>query len=395
MTTMTEATEATDAATNAFKTVSNIQGKSSNPNKVIIRNAIKKQVMSFVKHQKHMFMFSLPATDWIIERELATDCDNNNIDNCFVGIENDKNIFPMVQNNKPKGENFSACLSDFDALIKYCISNGSDCSPDDPTCNVFWADYCGNFSNPSNSHGERHPHLNTFFYAAKTLKTPFLYYMTFSLMARHEEGRKGLSAIQYAWRLKQAIQIRYQQMIDRKEISPCIIPIFSSVYRGAGISDMITIGFAVNVAETEDGVFWNRTNSLVKLSDGVFLEGVNANLLNKPSKPVKVSNVKATKVKAPAKIESVPVDYNSMTYDQLKTLRNMIDTLMAEKKAEELSAKKPQRKTEGKNLRKIAIKILHDSELFDNGEIATVLGLSRNQVGAILAHHCHPESFKK
>lgn len=362
METITEATEAT--ATEAFNTVKNIQGESSNPNKVIIRNAIKKQVMAFAKHQKNMVMVSLPATDWIIERELADDCNDNNINNYFVGVENDKNIFPMVKNNKPKGESFRTCLGDFDNLIKSRIKKGFNEGETIP--NVFWADYCGNFSNPSNGYGERYPHLNTFFYAAKTLKTPFLYYMTFSLMARHSSGRKGLSAVQYAWRLKQAIQIRYQQMIDRGEISRCIVPIFSSVYRGAGISDMITIGFAVNTFRPSDKAlssglipfdsFWYKTNNLHTLSDGICLMGVNRNLLSENTKPSKVA--KAIKVEAPANTKKVE-------------------------------------KIEEKNLRKIAIKLLYDSELFSNAEISTVLGLSRNQVGAILAHHCHPESFNK
>jgi hypothetical protein len=261
----------------ALKAVQSIQGADTNPNKTKVRFAIRQQIEAFVKKYRNLFLISLPSTEWLIERDLLKSCKNENLPCHIIGLEKDVTkpyIFDVMKENAPKGNNIEVENEDFDDYLKHGINqicgsttDGLDSLDfDENVPNVFWADYCGNFLCRSNGFGEKYPNINTFFYTVKSYqesKTPFLYYMTFNLMGRMPEGRKGKTALQFAQEVKNVIQMycAYHNLTN-------IIPILSVVYKGAmgkdarGQQTMITLGFAVNMAKAENGQFWHYLNDL-------------------------------------------------------------------------------------------------------------------------------------
>ena len=202
--------------------------------------------------------------------------------------------------------------------------------------NVFWADYCGCFKKGFGYNFQtKYPHIFNFIVEAKNFDTPFLYYMTFSLNGRIEGGRKGKDALGFAQELKDIIALKASHLQ--------VIPIFYIVYKGGERSTMVTLGFACNMGKTKQGQFWKSLKCLPS---------------NIPFKPVQEKKLDCDIVKNNRQVSSIPVSQVNI-----------------------------------KSLRSDAIKILHKANMA-NPDIATVLNLSRNQVGSVLAHFCNPDSFR-
>ena len=327
----------------ALKAVQNIQGEDSNPNKTKVRAMIRQQIESFAKQQGFLSLLSLPATDWLIERELLKNSKNDNIPCSIIGLENNPKLFPLVEANKPKGKNVEVYKESFERFGEWgqCGLN----------LNAFWADYCACFKvGLSNGFDKKYPLIQSFVSEITSRKYPFLYYMTFSLNGRIIGGRMDKygnkkDALQFAQELKNIIFFACRNLP--------VIPILSVIYKGAmgkdgrGQQTMITIGFAVNMGKAKNGEFWSYLNDLPS---------------SFPFKPFKAKFLKNKSLNVKKEMKET-IKVSTVTTDMV-------------------------------SLRKQAVRILYDKGM-PNPDIATVLNLTRNQVGSVLAHHCHPESFRK
>ena len=336
-----------NATIEALKAVQNIQGEDSNPNKTKVRYAIRQQIEAFAKQQGRLSMVSLPATEWLIERELLESSKANNLPCSITGLEKNPAkhaIFDEAKQNKPHGKNVKLFNEDFDAFVEATATNHTK-------YNAFWADYCGCFKAGFGMDFEtKYPHIACFFHEAKTLSNPFLYYLTFSLNGRIKGGRKGKNTLKFAQEVKNVFQnyCIYYRLTN-------IIPIMSVIYKGAGRQNMITIGFAVNMGKTQNGQFWQYLNDLpASFPFSPFKAKWLTNGNETPKETIKVSQ-------CTSQWETNDEDDEDNAHD--------------------------------KALRSKAIKALYNAKI-PNADIATLLNLTRNQVGSVLAWHCNPESFK-
>ena len=328
----------------ALATMKVIQSEDTNPNKTKVRAAIRQQVEAFAKQQGKLSMVSLPATEWLIEKELLASCKAGNIPCHIVGLEKnplDPSTFYEVEKNKPYGKNVEIFYEDFDSF-HFNFRHGGDGRCDDSDVNVFWADYCGCYKKGERNRGSywgsfriKYPHLYKFFSLVEGGthdKTPFLYYMTFSLNGRIEGGRNGKDAIQFAQEIKTKIAMH----ATANKVTN-IVPIMSVVYKAAKRQTMITLGFAINIENTEYNNFWSYLNGL---PDSLPFQPVKAKWLTKGDEVV---------------------EYKSSKGKTSETTKQQI-------------------------------RDLSDKGL-SSQQIANKLGLSRRQVGPVLAWHLHADSW--
>ena len=309
-----------------------VQNLQVTENKTTVRNAIRQQIEAFAKQQGRLGLLSLPATGWIMENELLTHCKANKTPCRIIGLEKNP-LAPQIFQAVQKNKPAGKNVEVFNEDF----DNFLGCCRLEFPINVFWADYCGSFKKGFGySFQDRYPHIFKFITEAKTLDKPFLYYMTFSLNGRIEGGRKGKDALGFVQEVKNIIALKASKLQ--------VIPVFYIVYKGGGRSTMVTLGFACNMGKTTQGQFWK---ALKGLPNSIPFKPVQKKLLDNAIVNVKTKEVTLSQV-------------------NIKPL---------------------------KSLRSSAIKILHKADM-PNPDIATVLNLSRNQVGSVLAHFCNPTSFK-
>ena len=324
-------------------TLNGIQGR--NPNKDMARNDLITQLQEVAKAQGHCGFVSMPASGWIAEKIMRGFCKDKGIPYKIIGIDNAQvggETFNAIKQNMPKDDNFIIRWGDYDVNARRVVEFHNH----DKKINAFWADYCGDFWFPKHPHGEKYPHFNAFFDIIKAMgDKPFVYYMTFRLFSRQGENMNSDSK-KYAGKIRQLIDTRYHQMVKSGKIKDNVIPVFQWIYKGHH-GDMITIGFAVNIGKVNGGSFY------APLKNPELVSGLTFAIVNKIQlDPIKVEKSDVVKVK--------------------------------DAKASQVVSP---------NLWKQAVKILYDGKI-PNADIATLLNLSRSKVGAVLSHHCHPDSFK-
>lgn len=317
-----------------------IENLQDNPFKQEVRSEILKQVLAFnkvMKKPESINLVSLPATEWRFEKQLI-EAAKGKFDVGIYAAEK-SSFFAEVQANAPK-EAKMVSARDIDEVIRNGVYLNSNF--DNAWANVIWADYCGNPAeyngNLTNSYS--YPHLQTFVKKVEMAVANgdvLLYYMTFCCNGRIEGGKDSLISAMAGGNcssLPSAIRAKISMLLAAKKLNKHVTEIFRIAYHGGKRSNMITLGFAINFLPN--------------------FEKVKKDRMDEP------------------RHSNETTDSNDYGVYQSKTL-SAEDILIAN--------------------RKQAIRDLYDKG-WKNENIASLLNLSRNQVGSVLAHHCHPESFK-
>ncbi len=313
----------------------------SNKIEDIRSNIYKSQVRENVTTQTILFaeklnlsdatVLSLPAF-WDWEKMLQQKSEEAALQFSFVGVENGVDEKGQKLYSKVKA------IKPNGMNVIDVIEDDFDTVVGKTDCSVVWADYCGNpaevkQSKISGLYYYSYPHIDAFVNKVAEGK-PLIYFMTFSCNGRIQGGRDALQGSMGGKSMPSAIRKKIRHMLSGKGLSEKVQDVLRIYYHGGKRSKMITIGFVANV-------------------------------------DFKMPMIKLDLMK---------------DYIQSKNIQKMIDAT-------------PVKKTSAlpldiKVIRTNAIKVLSDSGITNN-LISTLLNLSRNQVGAVLAHHKNPNSFKK
>lgn len=329
---------------------SKIDSLQENPYKQEIRKHIVSQVLAFSKDKtRHVELLSLPSTSWTFEKQLLLALNESGIGLNIHAAENGydekgKPIFPLVKENALKGAMLENI--DFDTLVRNWTNYPCSIYQDKSfPFQVVWADYCGNpaefigFNQGicNSDYRYAYPHLERFaetVAAAVKRNRPMLYFMTFCCNGRIQGGKDALIKAMGGTNCRTmpaAIRTKISCLLSLRKLVPHITEVLRVVYHGGKRSNMVTLGFAVNF---------------------------------EPSFP-------------------------SIKLDWMDAYRQAKQTETGDK-----GEKVEIRVADPIALRKQAFRDLSDKG-WTSSDIAAAFNISRMKVGAVLAHHRHPESFKK
>jgi hypothetical protein len=306
--------------------------QNENPNKDKTRNMLSKQVRFFMKKQGHGEICSLPATEWRLERELLAFCKQFHIPCKITGLEIDSKIFPVSEDNMPENKNVEIGNIDYDKFISTHRE-----------FNVFWADYCAGVAKFDGFYRYSFPHIEAFAKIVKSLyksslkgnRTETLYYMTFYMNGRFIGGLHDLLQSNRAKR-------HYPHAKTMQEVTLAEIQLH---LKEQGIPlDFVKEIFRINYHGKEKSIMIT-VGFAINCRKGTTPKYFAADWMNAPK------TNKTEKVNA------------EIAVDQ-------------------------------KSLNRKAIQTLADAK-WSTSSIASLLNLTNNQVGSVLAWHRHPDAFKK
>jgi len=316
--------------------MSQVHNLQENPDKQEIRKIIIGQSLNYATQNMSgkIGVLGLPSTEWHFEKQLIEAANEKGVKlTHIVGVENgyDDSGKPFFHIVKANAPKGTTVLN---MDIDEAIKN-------DTNCQVIWADYCGN---PAEYHPERiercysYPHIDTFVNKvqdAVNTGNSYQYYVTFCCNGRIQGGKETLIRVMGGKNcnsMSSAIRSKISLLLSIRKLTPFVTEILRVTYHGGKLSQMVTFGFAINF---------------------------------KPSFP-SVRKEWMERYKAMKEVQKI---------EQEKT---RVATLAPDPAA----------------LRKQAYRDLSDKG-WKSSDIAEAFNVSRMKVGAVLAHHRHPESFKK
>jgi len=239
----------------------------SNENKQKVRDIILTQTQNAFHRSTKLGVLSLPSTEWKFEKQMLANDKLGNRISFINGVENSAIRYLIAQNTCPKtATQINIEHIDFDKKISKIIKN-----KEVKKYNLIWADYCGLPFVLNNGEYE-YPHLETFARIVKEAKAPMLYYMTFDCSVRFKGGKNPVITAmgdETCKTMPQAIRNRLNKIMREYGITDKAQNICQIYYRGGKRSDMVTLGFAINIC-------LNLTR----------VKKVNLNLMNSPKSKV-------------------------------------------------------------------------------------------------------------